>query len=493
MPAAADACRTGGQKNDDGEAMDTTEEQGAAPAENIDASLELAIAADGMEAVLHSRPAQGGGVPLAREAVLAALAEKGVSHGILDAAIDAAVAAGAAAGVVIARGQTPLPGRDGWLESLIPEVRSRVPSVDESGHTDYHDLGAILVVHAGDALMRRHAPTEGSFGMTVRGVALPARPGKEVQFAANLPGAVRAPDDPDLLQAALTGQPVMVPGGIMVEPVFKVETVDTASGNIDFEGSVTINGDVAAGMTVRASGDIEIGGVVERANLEAGGDIVVKGGVIGNLGHKGGEEYRVRCGGSFSAAHAQQAIIEAGDSIFIDDMAMQCVLTAINHVRVGNNKRGHIIGGKVQATLSIAAKVIGSPNRVHTRLEIGVNPAMHKQLLAKAAERDGKETQLLEVSKLLAFARANPGKLRPEMIDKAQATAVALAADIAALRTEQEALTKKLELSQLARVLAEQAVYEGAEVVMGNQHYRVVGERGPCAIGLHEGGFGLLP
>lgn len=461
-------------------------------AEIVDAAFDIVVAPDGLEARLRVQPAQGG-APVARAAVLAALADMGIGRGILDAAIDAAIADRAATDAVIARGLPPEHGRDGWFESLVPEVRSRVPHVDATGHTDYRDLGAILVVHPGDALLRRHAPTAGRDGATLLGEAVPARPGKEVMFAASLPGTAPDADDPDLLRAAITGQPVAVRGGMIVEPVFKIEAVGTASGNIDFDGSVIIKGDVAAGMTVRATGDIEVGVVVERGTLEAGGSIVIKGGAIGDLGHKGGGESHIRCGGCFNAAYAQQATVEAGDSIFIDDMAMQCALTAINHVRVGNHKRGHIIGGTVHATLSIAAKVVGSPNRVRTHLEIGVNPLMHKQLLAKATERDGKETQLLEVSKLLAFAQAHPGKLPPPMIEKARATAAALATDIAALREEQDAMTKKIDLSMQACVRVEQALYEGVEVLMGNQRYRVVGEHGPCAVGLGQGGLGLLP
>jgi hypothetical protein len=47
---------------------------------------------------------------------------------------------------------------------------------------------------------------------------------------------------------------------------------------------------------------------------------------------------------------------------------------------------------------------------------------------------------------LLDFGSKNPGKLRPEMLEKARATAAALSADIAALREEQDVLTKKIEL-----------------------------------------------
>jgi uncharacterized protein (DUF342 family) len=461
-------------------------------AEAVDASLSISLSPDDLEAWLSIQPAQGG-APVTHEAVLAALAEQGIEQGIQIDAIDAAITAGSAHNVVIARGRPPQHGKDGWLASLLPEARSRAPRIDETGHTDYRDLGEILVVHAGDSLMQRHPPTEGSYGLTLHGEAIPADPGKEVFFATNLAGSLPAPDNPDLLQASCTGQPLIVPGGMIVEPVFKSAAVDTSSGNIEFDGSVVIRGDVAAGMTVRASGDIEIGGVVEMATLEAGGSIVIKGGVIGGLGRKSsGEQHRIVCGGCFNAAYAQQAVIEAGDSIFIDDVAMQCELTAINHIRVGNKRRGHIIGGSARATLSIRAKVIGSPHRVATHLEIGVNPLMHKEQLAKADERDGKENQLLEISKLMAFATAHPGKLGPEMLEKARKTAAVLSADIAALRQAEEMLTKRIELAKGSRVIVEQAVYEGADVHMGNQRYRVVGEHGPCAIGLGKAGLCLL-
>ncbi len=460
-------------------------------AECVDGSLHLEVSPDGLEAFLDILPAAGG-TPVDISAVLAALAENGIGEGILTEAIDAAVAAGEANKVVVARGVPPVHGEDGRFESLIPEVRSRVPRVDEGGHTDYRDLGEILVVHVGDNLMLRHPPTEGKPGLTLFGEKIEANAGQDVMFSASLPGTAYAPDNPNLLQAAITGQPVVVRGGMMVEPVFTVDTVSLSTGNINFDGSVVVTGDVSAGMKVKVSGDIQIGGIVDMATLEAGGSIVVKGGVMGSLGRKNVEDQHVHCDGCFNAAYVQQAKIDAGDSIFIDDMAMQSDLTAINHIRVGNNKRGHIIGGHVQATLSITARVIGSPNRVRTLCEIGVNPLMHKQLLEMSKQRDVKETQLLEVSKLMDFARKNPGKLRPEMIEKARATAAVLSAEIAAMREEQDGMTNKIELSQQSRVTVEQAIYEGVEVHLGNKRYRVAGERGPCAIGLASDSLELV-
>lgn len=461
-------------------------------AERIDATLAVRIAPDGLAATL-SIVAPQGGAPIAKEDVLAELAAKGITEGIALDAINQAIADGAASEVVIARGRQPVAGADGRLESLVAEARDRRPQLDASGHIDYRDLGDIQVVRPGEALMRRHPPTPGEPGVTVCGVAIAPRPGKDIGFAPQLAGAAPAPGDPDCLVATLAGQPVQVRGGIMVEPVYSVDAVSMASGNIRFDGSVKIRGDVAAGMVVSASGDIEVGGVVESATLEAGGSIVVKGGVIGKLGRKDAGEHHIRCGRDFSAAYAQQVRVEAGDSIFIDDIAMQCELAAANHIRVGQRRRGHVIGGRLQATLSVRARVLGSPNRIETQFEIGTPPELHKQQLELAKQRDGRETQLLDISKLLAFADQHPGRLPADKLDKARQTAALLSAEIAELRSNEEALAHKVELAHQARVIAEQAMYEGVVVTLGNQRYRVVGEHGGGAIGLGGHGLELLP
>ncbi len=457
-------------------------------AEMVDASLKVSISADQLEAILDIQPAQGGAT-ITKVAVLEALAAQGIAEGVLLDTINTAIAEGSAQGAVIARGRAPVAGEDGRLESLIPEVRSRVPRVDETGHTDYRDLGEIFVVHVGDALMRRHPATAGTDGASVLRVPIAAKPGKDVMFSGSLSGVSFAPDNPNLLLAAINGQPVQVKGGMNVEPVFSVDEVSMTSGHIEFDGNVVIRGDVATGMKVKATGDIEVGGVVEAATLEAGGSIVIKGGVLGSVGRKDGGDEHIRCGACFNAAYAQQARIDAGDSIFIDDMAMQCELSAVNHIRVGHKKRGYIIGGKAQATLSITAKVIGSPNRVSTQFEIGVNPNMHKLMLEMAHKRNDKEDRLLEISKLLDFAAKHPEKVRPDMIEKARHSAEMVSHEIAALREEEDALMHKIVLSQQSRVIAEQLMYEGVIVHLGSHRYRVVGEQGAGAICLDKHGL----
>lgn len=458
--------------------------------ERVDARAEVGISGDGLYATLTIHPPQGG-QRLTRSQVLERLTEIGVSEGVLLDAIATAVDAGEAEAAVIARGRAPRHGDDGRLVSALPEVRSRVPRLTESGQVDYRDLGEIQVVHPGQVLMRRLPPTAGENGINVRGQVLPARPGKDVMFAAQLQGAQCQPDAPDVLVATVAGQPVVVKGGVIVEPVFAVAAVNMASGNIRFDGSVKVGGDVAAGMRIEASGDIEIGGTAEPCTLVAGGNIVVKGGVLGGLGRKELADSVIRCAGCFSANYAQQARIEAGDSIFIDDMAMQCELSAGKHIRVGDQRRGHIIGGRALAMLSITGKVLGSPNRIATAFEIGVSPDTNRRIQQLASARDEREQQLLDISRLLVFADRNPTRVDPRMVERACATATRLNDEIKALREEEQQLNALIELSSQARVLAEQRIHEGVSVLYGVQRYRVNGEHGPGVIMPGEGGLVL--
>ena len=461
----------------------------------VDASLEIVVGLDGLTARLNLIPAKGG-KPATESELRALLASKGVVEGVLDEAIAEAIAAGKAEDLVVARGREPVPGEDGRLESLLPEARERVPSVRPCGRTDYRDLGEVLVVHAGDALMRRHPPTNGTEGLSVYGRPVPARPGRNVRFAAGLRGVAPAADDPDLLVASTDGQPLSVRGGIMVEPIFTVDAVNMATGNIVFDGTVRVRDDVQSGMTVRATGDIEIGGTVENATLEAGGSIVVRGGVVGGLGAKGAAKdsvpHAIRCEGSFCATYAQQARISAGDSIFIDDLVMQSQLDAANHVRVGHLRRGHIVGGLTRAALSVHARVIGAPNRIRTEIEIGSDPALAQAVQDKAAERDDRENKLLEIGKLLTLADRNPGKVAAGIVSRAEETAAALSTGIEILRGEEEDLRHRLMLTQQARVNAETAMYEGCVVTMGENTLRIPHDRGPSTVRLADQKLGVF-
>ena len=57
--------------------------------------------------------------------------------------------------------------------------------------------------------------------------------------------------------------------------------VDNSTGDIEYNGSVTIKGNVRTGFSVHANGNVEIFGVVEGASIYADGDIILHRGIQG--------------------------------------------------------------------------------------------------------------------------------------------------------------------------------------------------------------------
>lgn len=366
-------------------------------ADQIDATIKVNIAPDEMTAVLNMTAAHGGKAAAMAD-VLKALGDAGVVFGIDEEALIRACELGDCTNVPVAIGSPAQDGEDARLDELIPQAADRAPKLDENGLIDYREHGHIPVVQVGAPLMRRIPATSGLPGHTILGHVLPPHPGQDKTFAAQLPGAQVASEDPNLLQAAVTGQPVRVDGGVMVEPILRVAEVNMASGNIHFDGTVEVNGEVVQGMKVQASGDILVNGMVDGGLLEAGGNIQVQGGVIAHA--------KLKAGGSVTVRFAQGAKISAGTVIMINDMALECELESLNQIVVGAQapERGRLIGGVVTAMMLVRTPLLGSAKGTTTTIRLGANRELqgkYTTLLERIAKEKATEENLQKIVKQL--------------------------------------------------------------------------------------------
>lgn len=460
-----------------------------------DASVIVELEPDKMTASISVTPPCGGST-VTSEQIRRALTVEQITCGIRDEAIEQAVAAGEVKHLLVAQGREAVHGSDGRLECLIEMVKERHPHLDERGIADYRDLGGIVTIRQGERLMQKVPPTNGEPGENVLGQVIPAKPGKEAMYAPNLKGAMVDPQDPAFLLAEIAGQPLLANNGMTVEPTIGLATVDLHSGNIDFEGSVNISGDVHAGMSIRATGDIHVEGTVEAAILDAGGDVVVKGGVIGHgelHGHPDDKRKsmiaRVRCGTSFSARFVENASIEVGDSILVEELVMQSELAAVNQVVVGKPGSGHgsIIGGVVAATQLVQAATIGSPAGVKTRVVVGTNPYLNEKIRQAGKLLEAKSKELDEVVKLTKFISDHPDRIRPEIKQKAENTFLALLQAIEIARQEKDELDKQLELAADAKVVVEKTLHGNVQIEIGGKVHWVDQQRNTGTFSLKEG------
>ena len=389
-------------------------------AQRCDAAFQVQIAPDDMSAALSIAAARGGEAATPA-AVLRALAAAGVTQGVDYAAVASVCEQGACNGVVVARGLLPEHGQDAEFEELTSVQQDRTPRVDEHGLIDYRERGTIVVVKTGAPLMRRKPATAGVDGYCVRGKVLPARAGMDLPFTAQLAGAEVAANDPNLLQASLTGQPVRVPCGVMVEPVLRVPEVNMASGNIHYDGTVQVDGEVGHGMMVQATGDIQVGGMVDGGVLEAGGNITVTGGVVGRA--------RLCAAGSVTARFAEAVRIHAGTTILIRDMALDCELQSLNQIIVGDAspQRGRLIGGVATAMMLLKVPLLGSATSGVTRVVMGANPVLQskrKALQERIEKEDAAHASLKKLVAQLTAAGDPKGVMERAKASREQTAAV---------------------------------------------------------------------
>uniref|UniRef100_C6E0C9 Flagellar Assembly Protein A N-terminal region domain-containing protein n=1 Tax=Geobacter sp. (strain M21) TaxID=443144 RepID=C6E0C9_GEOSM len=443
--------------------------------ERRDATLAIQIPDDMMQAVMTIQPAYGGR-RITVEEVEQELAARGVVCGILYDEIRCAVEAGEASKLVIAAGTPPVPGEDTQFISLIPEITAQAPRVSDDDTADYRNLGDIVSVSLGDPLLRRTHPTTGIAGMNLLGVELPTTDGVELSFAENLTGIACDLTDCDLLIAAISGHPVIVPRGVIVDPVFKVKRVDLSTGNLHFKGSLDIEGDVLEGMEVSATQDINVGGIVEAARVKAGGNIVVSGGVIGHgKGAQGKVENRkemaqLEAGGSVWVQFAENALINAGGEIVVKELSMQSELTSGSSITVGEKgaRKGHLIGGVCRAVSLVHAVVVGSHAGVPTAIEVGVDPALNKKLEIVLDALAEKGRLIEELAKTLAYVRENPGKMEPGLLALKERIYAKYQAEIAELNNEKKRLEKRMEINAQARVEVERDAFLGTQIKIGS-------------------------
>lgn len=286
----------------------------------------------------------------------------------------------------IAVGKQPVHGRDGKV-IFDKEVNFEI---EEHEKASFRDIIAIPSVEEGERIAAIEPPTNGKAGIDVFGEEIPSKPGKPAQLRAGKNTTFKRSDD--AFYASVDGQLSTDERSLQVQPLFEVNgDLDLKTGNLDFVGSIIINGNVPTGFRVFAQGDITIYGLVEGANIVAGGSVHVSEGIAG-LG-----KAIVQAGHDLRVGYINQATVEAGQDLFVENSILHSDVVANRSVYC---QRGHIIGGTTSAGLHIEAKDIGNRMNTPTGLYLGVNKKVEERqakyrLLIKRKEEDKRKLILI--------------------------------------------------------------------------------------------------
>lgn len=332
--------------------------------------FELYVTPNRMEAMIRFlAPSNDGGV-MSKQEILDELKNKKIVYGIDEKAIDDFVIKRRyGEEVIAARGTMPVQGSDARIEYYFNMNLKARPTLNEDGSVDFFHLNTVNHCETGDILAKLFPEQEGKFGCSVFGEKTPPREVKRerLEYGHN----ITLSEDRTELISQVNGHVMLVEGRVFVSDLLEVENVDNSTGNIEYEGSVQVNGNVCSNFFVKARGNIEVRGVVEGAVLESGGDIIIARGVNGMS--KG----KLTAKGNIIAKFIENAEVSA-DGYVESGSILHSIVMARTEINV-NGKRGFITGGRVCATNKVTVKTLGSPMGADTIIDIGINPVTKKR------------------------------------------------------------------------------------------------------------------
>lgn len=327
--------------------------------------INILISDDKMEAYLYLSPDEEN-KEFEVSQIKNLLKESGVQFGVQEERIEWAVREKIYnSRVVIAKGQTPVAGKDGWYEFLFPVDIDTKPKILKDGSVDYMSCGQIPSVEEGEEIVHYHPATPGTDGMDVCGGILTGKNGRDL---ARLRGKGFILSEDNLIyKARVTGRVTYQNDVLTVESELTIDgdVTYTTTGNVRFAGNIHVRGNVLTGMTVESEkGGIVVDGYVEAATLVARKDVMLKNGMQGN-----GQGKIATCG-SVSGKFFEQAFIDC-DGCVDANAIMNCHISCGEDVKV-SGRFGTIIGGSVSAMRSIETRVIGNMAGVGTQICAGI-------------------------------------------------------------------------------------------------------------------------
>lgn len=363
----------------------------------VNETFVIRISPDNMEAVARFYPPSTGGVRMNKEDIVSYLNLKNIQYGIDDGNIEKFLKRRQyCTDIVLAKGKPPVHGKDGRIDYFFNTDLNTRPKRNEDGSVDFFHLNTINHCKAGELLARMIPADPGESGTNLSGEVIKPRDVKKaaLKYGKN----ITISEDKTEIYSKVNGHVSLVDDKVFVSDVFEVENVGPATGNIESEGSVLVNGNVQTGFSIRAKGNVHVQGVVEGASIVAGGDIII------DRGMNGMGRGRLNSGGCIITKFLENAVAYSDDYVEANSI-LHSTVTAKTEVNV-DGKKGFIMGGFVRATNKITCRTLGSAMGVDTYVEVGVDPELKTQ-------HQKLQDEMLEIQKIVQ-------KNRPILTNAAQ-------------------------------------------------------------------------
>ncbi len=363
--------------------------------------------------------------------------------------------------IVIAKGKQPQPGEDGRYEFYFNTSPNKLPKILEDGSADYRDVNWFEMVEKGQKVAYYFGAGVGVPGCTVTGRTLNAKKGKEKSMLAGR-GFELMPDGRTYISSMQGKIDLIGDNRLEITRVIVLDEVSLSTGNINFDGSIYIRGNVGSGTIVQATENIVVHGFVEAATIRCGGEICLKG---VNGGGSGLIEAKQNVMGQFFEG---VRVVAGGDiSAYY---ALNCEMYAEGMIVFHGNK-GLLLGGYTRAGRGIQACNVGNKVGLSTVLNVGIDDKFMSRMhqFDYMMENVQKELSILNNS-YNDFKKKYPAEVRNamELFLKIENAIYTKEQQMKELNQAKEDLENEMKEMENARVRISGTLYEGTEVTVDN-------------------------
>lgn len=453
--------------------------------EPVNETVIVSIMADRLSVKGRFYPPTEGGRLLDRDEIVSEMVRSGVKYGVVEATIaDFLNNRQYEETLILAEATKQVEGSDAVITFFFNTDLTQKPRVNEDGSVDFHHLDMISTVSAGDLLAELKPAVQGKPGIDVCGGLL--RPVKVKQKILRVGKNIKLSEDGLKAYSEVNGHATVEGEQIFVSNMYEVPAnVDTSTGDIEYEGNVLVHGNVLAGFSIIAKGDIVVEGVVEGANLRAGGHIILKRGI------QGMDRGVLKANGNVISRFIESATVEAGGYVSADAI-MHSNVSAKGDITV-DGKKGFITGGNIRSGTMVSAKTIGSAMGTMTNIEVGIEPAIITEYHELGKEQENiKVEQEKNMQVLMALAkRIKLGeKLAPDKLlqfKQANATKERLEKYEEELIERMKVLKETIDSYEGGIVKVSSTAHPGVKLTISNAVYYVKNETSYCRFAKVQG------
>lgn len=438
----------------------------------MDESAIVVVSPDHLSAEITLFPPAEGRKCMSRDEIIGELVRGGVKYGLDEARLAALETEREyCTPIVLANATLPIEGKNAEITYHFNTDLTLKPKMLEDGSVDFHTLDTICPVRAGDLLAELSPAVQGRPGIDVCGK--PIRPMKVNNLVLRHANRIHLSEDGLQMFSDVSGHVSLVDGKVFVSDTYDVPAdVDSSTGDVVCEGNVEVKGNVRTGFKITAKGDVIVHGVVEGAEIIAGGQIILMRGI------QGMSRGKLIADGNVISKFIESAEVVSKFGYVHSEAIMHSKVSAKTDVIVGG-KKGFITGGSTRCGQLIDAKTVGSNMGTNTLLEVGVDPTiaeeyrrLEKQMPELTAEKESATQNIVLLAKKLKQGEQLPlDKIL--LLKQSQKRVAEIEEKIEEIDKKLDAMQDDMEMKVNGMIKVSQTAYSGCKITIAGAVYYV--------------------